>query len=511
MDRRRFLASSLAASVLCKLEGRASTASAKTLPQSSGELSLELRDKLRNDPLRPQFHLLPKANWMNDPCAPRFYGGHYHMFFQYNPDAAVWGDMHWNHAVSPDLIHWKHMPVAIAPTPGSFDAAGIFTGSVLPEMDVPTVLYTGVTESREATIRGGTLREVQCLATSTDPDLRTWKKLDKPVIAAPPAGLQVTGFRDPCPWKDGDNWYLIVGSGFEKVGGAVLLYRSPDGHNWEYLHPLAEGRWNGKTANDPVDTGEMWECPDFFPLGGKHVLLYSTERKVYWQVGELDGKEMKFHAETGGLLDQGHYYAMKSMVDAKGRRILWGWVTEARPDAELKTAGWAGAMALPRVLSLGLDQQLRMDVPPEFASLQKNTQTLATLVVPGLARMPIRNRAAEVVCKFQAGAGACGLEFHSGGRVLFGAKYDGVKDKPTMTIEEKMLSLSPDKNGVSTLRLWMDGSVIEAFLDCKEAMTARNYTPSPGDIQIAWTGRPEALKEVKVSEIKPISDDRLTS
>ena len=113
------------------------------------------------------------------------------------------------------------------PTPGSYDAFGCFTGSVLPGAEVPTILYTGVTKSSTGTIRGEGLREVQCLATSPDPDLRTWKKLDKPVLEGPPPGLQVTGFRDPCPWKDGDSWYMVVGSGFNKVGGAVLLYTSP--------------------------------------------------------------------------------------------------------------------------------------------------------------------------------------------------------------------------------------------------------------------------------------------
>ena len=176
------------------------------------------------------------------------------MFFQYNPGAAVWGDMHWAHAVSPDLIHWKHMPVALSPTlGGSYDAYGCFTGSVLPGAEVPTILYTGVTRSSpdRETIRGEGMREVQCLATSTDPDLRTWKKLDKPVLDGPPPGLQVTGFRDPCPWKDGDTWYLGVGSGFNKVGGAVLLYTSRDGRNWTYLHPLAQGKWNQGAQDQP--------------------------------------------------------------------------------------------------------------------------------------------------------------------------------------------------------------------------------------------------------------------
>ncbi len=514
MNRRRFLASSLASSVLCALHERASFASAQAPGQSEGDLPPALREKLRNDPLRPQFHLLPRANWMNDPCAPRFYGGQYHMFFQYNPNAAVWGDMHWNHAVSPDLIYWRHMPIAIAPTLGSFDAAGIFTGSVLPGMKVPTVLYTGVTESTDPTIRGGTLREVQCLATSTDPDLRTWKKLDKPVIPAAPAGLKVTGFRDPCPWKDGDGWYLIVGSGFEKVGGAVLLYRSSDGHNWEYLHPLAQGTWNQKSGGDPVDSGEMWECPDFFPLGGKHVLLYSTERKVYWQVGELDRKEMKFHPETSGLLDHGHYYAMKSMMDAKERRILWGWVTEGRPDAELKAAGWAGCMALPRVLTLGPKNELLMDVPPEFVSLRRTGRAVNSPSVKVIAGLPgimvVQNRSAEIVCKFKTGLGLGSLELRAGATTLLAIKYDGASDMPSVAIDGKKLLLFPDSEGVSTLHLWMDGSVIEAFLDSREAITVRNYLNKPDDIHLVWTGSGEALHSLVLYGIGSISDDRLT-
>jgi beta-fructofuranosidase len=488
VNRRRFLISSAA---LCAAHALAQT-----------EVPPALREKLMRDPFRPQFHLLPAANWMNDPCAPRYFRGQYHMFFQYNPGAAVWGDMHWAHAVSPDLIHWKHLPVALSPTPGSYDAFGCFTGSVLPGAAVPTILYTGVTRSSPETSRGDGLREVQCLATSTDPDLRSWTKLDKPVLESPPPGLQVTGFRDPCPWKDGDTWYLGVGSGFNKVGGAVLLYTSPDGRSWSYLHPLAQGKWNGSNKSNPVATGEMWECPDFFPLGDKHVLLYSTEGKVYWEVGRFDKSDLRFHSENKGLLDHGSYYAMKSMVDAKGRRILWGWVLETRAAAECEAAGWAGAMALPRMLSLGDDNALRMDVPPEFASLRKNTQKLQAA-----QSLPIENRAAEIVCSFKAGESACGFELRAGATPLFAIRYAA----GAVSVGGNSLPLSPDQDGVSTVHVWMDGSIIETFVDRKEAMTARCYIPSPAGIQLVWTGAADALKSIRVSGVAPISSDRLTS
>ncbi len=458
-------------------------------------LAETLQEKLTHDPFRPQFHLLPRANWMNDPCAPRFFQGQYHMFFQYNPGSANWGDMHWNHAVSPDLMHWKHLPLALTPTPGGYDAAGCFTGSVLPGMDVPSILYTGVTRSSPETIRGEGLREVQCLATSTDPELKVWKKADKPVLDSPPPGLQVTGFRDPCPWKDGDTWYLGVGSGFTKVGGAVLLYTSSDGRNWKYLHPLAQGKWNGSDKINPVATGEMWECPDFFPLDGKHVLLYSTEGKVYWEVGKFDKTDLRFHSETQGLLDHGSYYAMKSMVDAKERRILWGWVQETRTPEQCLAAGWAGSMALPRVLSISADNRLHMQVPPEFASLKQGSQ--------------IKDRAGRVAIRFHAGNSACGLELRSGAQPLFAVAYSG--DHKTVTVAGKTLTLSPDSDGVSTVELWMDGSVIETFVDGREVMTARCFTPSPEAIQAVWTGATDARKALTVSGIKPISSDRLTT
>ena len=101
---------------------------------------------------------------------------------------------------------------------------------------------------------------------------------------------------------------------------------------------------------NPVDTGDMWECPDFFPLGNKHVLLISTMGKVRWKVGTYANQ--RFTPEKEGVVDWGAYYAAKTMLDRNGNRILWGWITETRPDADLIAAGWAGAMSLPRVLSL---------------------------------------------------------------------------------------------------------------------------------------------------------------
>jgi beta-fructofuranosidase len=357
-----------------------------SVPSSFGSLAslpdlpvVATQAEMAADPLRPQFHLLPERNWMNDPNGPIFWKGMYHMFFQYNPNAAVWGDMHWAHAVSPDMVHWKHMPMALAPTPGGYDADGCFSGSAVVFEGTPTIIYTGVksVKAAEATLRDGThnFLETQMLATSSDPDLRVWDKLAVPVLT-PPQDPKITGFRDPFLWNSSDEWYMGVGSGQKGEGGRVLLYRSADLRKWEYLHPLAAGKKNNKLTKDPVDSGEMWECPDFFALGDKFVLLYSTEHKVYWETGELDPKELVFHSQKRGLQDHGTFYAPKSQLDDKARRVLWGWIPETRPEMRFRPAGWAGCMSLPRELTLDSAGNLVMKVLPEIDELRTSEWTL---------------------------------------------------------------------------------------------------------------------------------------
>ena len=313
---------------------------------------------------------MPRRGWMNDPCAPVYFDGRYHMFFQYNPGASVWGDMHWAHAVSPDMVHWTERPIALAPTPGGPDDYGVFTGSMVIDRSggqpVPKIVYTCVSPSTPelATISDATPpeREQQCLAVPTslaaaDPDMKldTWHK-EGVVVPSPPPGMHVTGFRDPTPWREADGWYMLLASGEFKQGGDVLLYKSADLRSWSFIKVFARGKWTGSDAKDTVGTGEMWECPDFFPLGAKHVLIHSTGtpdgRRTLWQVGTLDKATMTWTPETEGVLNHGPYYAPKSQLDAAGNRILWGWITEDRPEAEFARAGWAGCMSLPRTVTL---------------------------------------------------------------------------------------------------------------------------------------------------------------
>jgi len=508
------------------LKTAAASASVAALPRLGRTTARFLADdalqtKLAADPLRPQFHLLPAKNWMNDPNGPIFWNGVYHMFFQYNPNAAVWGDMHWNHAVSEDMIHWRHMPIALAPTPGWADADGCFTGSAVNDNGTATILYTGVqkTPFERATLRDGhsNLRETQCLATSSDPQLRTWNKWKDPVIE-PPNDPKLTGFRDPFLWRDENAklWYLGVASGQVKVGGRVLLYRSKDLRNWEYLHPLATGRWTEKENTNPVDSGEMWECPDFFPLGKKHVLLYSTAGQVIWEVGELDPKELVFHPQKRGVLDHGAYYAQKTQLDAKGSRILWGWITEKRSDSELIAAGWAGCMALPRVLSLGPDNELVMRFTAEAKSLRgrvllplpdQEKDLVRTFLPPSVK---IENLCGEITWAV-AGVGRT-FELTDGTGVWLTIKVAPRSSATaSVTVNGQPAEVPYDSLSMIQFQLYLDGSVSELICNSRNAFTSRIYRPPNGPLHFRSRESRDSFAQLRAWQLKPISKDRLTT
>lgn len=473
--------------------------------------------KLASDPLRPQYHLLPAHNWMNDPNGPIFFRGRYHMFHQYNPQAAVWGNMNWAHATSPDMIHWQHEPIALSPTPGGPDRDGVFSGSAVLDNGNPTVIYTGVappSSAAEATLRDGvhTWRETQCLAVAQDDDLRTWKKLPEPVIVAPPVGLAVTGFRDPYVWREGNLWMLILGSGFPHKGGTILLYSSPDLRHWTYLHPLIEGSPTGIRSANPVDTGEMWECPDFFPLGAKHVLLISTMGKVRWKVGTYANQ--RFTPEKEGVVDWGAYYAAKTMLDAGGNRILWGWITETRPDADLIAAGWAGAMSLPRVLSLNAQNELQTEVAPAAQTLRS-----AHTTVQDADQSPMRQRVLDTV-RIHDLAAELDLRLHPKADDFTLRLQSDFGDFATISCSNQSGSRELRVNTVTAplsgiagssvrLHMFLDGSVLEVFANETTALTTRIYQIPSGPLRLKLEGDAKFIS-FDAWPMTPISKDRLT-
>lgn len=467
---------------------------------------------IAEDPLRPQYHLLPRANWMNDPNGPVYWNGSYHMFYQYNPDGAYWGDMHWGHAVSADMVHWRQLPVALSPTPGGPDADGCFTGTAVVQDGRVMLMYTGVrAASRElATIKDASppLRESQCLAIANDAELTSWTKLSAPVIAAPPSGMQVNGFRDPSPWRQGEWWYTVLGSGVANEGGAVLLYRSKDLRVWEYLHVLASRDRSGLAQFGPFDPWDVWECPEFFPLGDRHVLMFSTGGKSYWQSGRLDVEKMTFEPEQSGILDYGSYYAPKTQLDKAGNRILWGWIQETRPVAEYKAAGWAGMMSLPRVLTLGEDGRLRFGVAPEVQQLRGQR---ISANAEGIAALRVGACCGEILCAAKREMAPFELALLSdaeGASPWLTLGFDPLH-RDQVLIDGRPVNLHLGVQEDLELHVYVDGSVIETIVNGQVAWTKRFYYAGKGrDLRLRWKGGAEV--RLSVWQMATISGDRLT-
>jgi beta-fructofuranosidase len=310
-------------------------------------------------------------------------------------------------------------------------------------------------------------------------------------------------------WKEGKEWLLTLGSGIKGKGGAVLLYESRDLRRWTYRHPLIEGRGTGQPAVNPVDNGEMWECPDFFALGDRHVLLYAAMDKVWWKTGTY--RNRRFAAEKEGVVDWGAYYAPKTMLDEHGNRILWGWIPETRPESEYRAAGWAGAMALPRVLSLEPDKSLRMTVAPAAEMLR----TSHVSVKPGdrnrakeITGIRIGDLSGEIAARFSAKRG-----FHLRLRSEKGEKFAEISydsEQRGMELRVNAISAPLGTEEAVSLRAWLDGSVLEVLVNDAVAITARVYSVPSGPLTID-VGEIEGLESLDVWGVKAISKDRLTT
>ena len=468
--------------------------------------------RLASDPNRPEYHLLPPHNWMNDPNGPIWWKGQYHLFYQVNPEAAIWGDMHWGHAVSTDMVHWHHEPIALAPTPASPDSEGCFSGSAVVYNGVPTIIYTGVQNALAnfVTLHDGNdkLRETQLLATAEDDKLLHWKKLGTPVIPFPPQGMTVTGFRDPCPWREGDYWYLGVGSGERGTGGCVLLYRSQDLRHWEYQHILASRVPNGKEAANPCDSGEMWECPDFFQVNKHYCLLYSTENKVIWTTGDYDPAKQIYTPKRRGVLDHGAYYAPKSFLAPDSRRILWGWIREMRPEAEFAAAGWAGAMSLPRALTVGDQGQLEIRPAAELEKL-RGIGEKATVQEGKAFRRKLTELRQELRVPIDFSMGTITVRLLTAGTEVWHLVVNVPGD--SIRCGDISFPLPSFPYPMPALRMFLDASVIESFIGGREVITSRSYSLAPGEteIEVSLTGKGRVV--VDLCPLQAISKDRLTT
>lgn len=315
------------------------------------------KEKLISKEDRPSFHFTPRVGWMNDPNGLSYFGGKYHLFYQYYPYKAVWGPMHWGHAVSEDLLHWEYLPVAIAPDE-SYDNFGCFSGNAVETEDGKHLLmYTSVVTVEK---EDGSHVEYQQQSVAFGDGLEYVKSLKNPVISSDqvPDGYSIIDFRDPKIWRGSDGVYRVIIGGRDSEGlGGLLMYTSTDCINWTFKKVFVKN--NG-------DFGRMWECPDFFELDGKGVVVaspqemrpkgyeYHNGNETLGLVGTYNQETDEFVPEYDQSLDYGiDFYAPESVRTPDGRHIMIGWMQNWETIGEHpEDAPFFAQMSLPRELRI---------------------------------------------------------------------------------------------------------------------------------------------------------------
>ncbi|MDO4458744.1 MAG: glycoside hydrolase family 32 protein [Clostridia bacterium] len=305
---------------------------------------------------RPALHFTPTSNWMNDPNGLIYFGGKYHLFYQHFPYAPKWGRMHWGHAVSDDMIHWEHLPIALYPSK-IYDKDGVFSGSAIEKDGKMYLTYTAISyhdydpENTNLGLNG--MDSAQALLISEDGYTfnNDEKKLVIPMITDKTLG-DPQDARDPKVWEHNGKYYLIMASKTMEDGKdmpELLFYESDDAINWQYKNRVQK----------PL--GFMWECPDVFSCP-ETVVVFSPMRigknaqtdLAYCAIVDFDNDscEMNFELDDLRLVDYGEdYYAPQSFVDKDGNRVQIGWLRMKAPVMDDNGTAWMGAFTMPRVVT----------------------------------------------------------------------------------------------------------------------------------------------------------------
>ena len=325
------------------------------------------------DRYAPHYHFIaPEGTALPfDPNGALFWNARYHLFYIFQDPTLPDGGHCWGHASSTDLLFWTFHPAALVPAPGDPDK-GIFSGGAFINKEgVPTIVYHGV--------GAGT-----CIATADDDELIHWTKSPhNPVISEPKEGDDTWGVYnvfDPHAWVEGDGYRMILGGRVKPydIRDTAYLFESDDLIHWRYLRPFynPNPHWTGEE--------EDCACPDFFPIGDRHMLLcISHPRGTRYYLGRYRGNTFIPEEHHRMNWPGGPCFAPETLLDDRGRRIFWAWVLDHRKGKWLVHRE-LGVMTLPRVFSLDDQGHLRIEPPEEFQRLRHDLRQTGPLALePG--------------------------------------------------------------------------------------------------------------------------------
>ena len=431
---------------------------------------MENRERIKNAKWRQRFHIEPPDGWLNDPNGLSFYKGEYHVYFQYSPIAAD-GHTHrgWGHYHGADLMHMAYDKAVMMPDIPE-DSHGVYSGSAIENNGVLHIFYTGnvkmegdydyVTAGRGAnvihvtTADGSEVSEKQVLLRNCDyPDFCSCH------------------VRDPKVWKEDEVWKMVLGARTLDDEGCVLVYESADLINWKYT---------GKVYKEGY--GYMWECPDYFELGGKGFLSTCPQGLPHYETKWQNLNESGYFPVEGRLEDSRlgefaewdmgfDFYAPQTFLDPQGRRILIGWLgMDNRVYGNATTElGWQHCLTIPREVTLGENGRLRQYPIAEFDALRKGE----------------RRHADGCTAKYALPLEICGEPTADFTITLDGKlelRFDKAKQLFTMKFSDEKYGCGRGTRNavvanVSSIRLIADMSSIEVYLNGGETVMSTRFYP----------------------------------
>lgn len=446
---------------------------------------------------RPVYHFAaPSGTWSNDPNGFSVYDGDIHLFFQWNPDALHWGNMHWGHSVSKDFLTWEELSPALLPEE-PYEINGCYSGSAVEQNGRQMLLYTGVDKDLAPS---GEYVQQQCLAAG---DGRTYTKYDaNPVIPASmlPEGYDPAQFRDPLVFRDGDGFAAVLTALDGKGHGRPLLFRSADLVSWTLV-----GALDGEGGRYQM----MIECPDLYEVDGKHILKLSIMdvNRTFGEgvsgagmdiaeIGTWDGAD-SFTFERRQPMDEGRdFYASQSMQMPDGRRVVIGWMQVFRNVLRPEGINWQGQMTIPREVHVR-DGRLVQNPVHELDQARTNKKEIRDLTVRGKTDLSgVRGRALDIVLHARSADGSpltISLAEQEKNAIRF--TWDPRQGTLTFNRSDAGLpsSVDEDRFAVQTvqladpgstldLRILLDRCSVEAFINGGvQVFTAQYYAPVDAD------------------------------
>ncbi|RXI96587.1 sucrose-6-phosphate hydrolase [Anaerobacillus alkaliphilus] len=444
------------------------------------------KEIVNQDPYRLHYHIMPPVGLLNDPNGFIHYKGKYHLFYQWMPFKTGHGAKFWGHVSTEDFVHWTEEEIALTPSEW-YEKNGCYSGSAIEHNGKMYVFYTGNVKDEK-----GNRETYQCLAVSEDGVY--FEKLG-PVVTLPQE--YTPHFRDPKVWEQDDTFYMVVGAQTLEKKGAVALLSSKNLTDWKYEGDLAGG---GKGSLS--DFGYMFECPDFFPLGEKDILIISPQglcadgmkyRNVYqsgYVIGKFDRKNKTYEHGQFEELDRGFdFYAPQTTEDDQGRRLLFAWMSvpdQNEQDHPTVDYRWLHNMTIPRELMLVGEKLYQVPVK-ELEELrnggyysQEMTLNNEITEIEGINGKAIELKMKDILLQ----QGWFEMSIHGAARMVFSNGVFTLERKSYVdgTVENRQCLL----DRLHSLHIYIDTSSIEIFINEGEEVFTTRFYPSKSEPSITF-------------------------